>query len=303
MTSHSNFTSEGFDLDAIPDSAVDGDAEVIYEVGGSATAVESAEEKRNEAAEEAGPSPLSRSEELKAQGNEEFKNQNYLEAYDMYTAAIEACPGMKGEEILRMRDEFDEKEREKLYERNRSLAETRRRRQKEAAENGEKLEDSSQNDKEDPYKPEEFKAPPHEYGENLSIYYCNRAACKLHLNSYDDAIQDCDLAILLRPTWAKAYVRRSLAYENTERTEDALRDARKALELDPKNAAVRKTVARLQKLEDERLEKLKEETIGKLKDLGNSILGNFGLSLDNFKTVQDPNTGSYSISFEQGGNK
>ena len=37
----------------------------------------------------------------------------------------------------------------------------------------------------------------------------------------------------------------------------------------------------------------------KLKDLGNSILGNFGLSLDNFKTVKDPKTGSYNIQFEQ----
>jgi hypothetical protein len=43
--------------------------------------------------------------------------------------------------------------------------------------------------------------------------------------------------------------------------------------------------------------------LGKLKDLGNSLLGNFGLSLDNFKTVQDPKTGSYNIQFEQGGNK
>ena len=42
-----------------------------------------------------------------------------------------------------------------------------------------------------------------------------------------------------------------------------------------------------------------EETMAKLKDLGNSLLGNFGLSLDNFGTVQDPSTGSYSISFNQ----
>ncbi|EAY78997.1 hypothetical protein OsI_34106 [Oryza sativa Indica Group] len=38
---------------------------------------------------------------------------------------------------------------------------------------------------------------------------------------------------------------------------------------------------------------------GKLKDLGNSVLGRFGMSVDNFKAVKDPNTGSYSISFQQ----
>ena len=71
-----------------------------------------------------------------------------------------------------------------------------------------------------------------------------------------------------------------------------------ALTLDPTNASIRKTVRRLEKVEEERIEKLKTETIGKLKDLGNSILGNFGLSLDNFNAVQDPSTGSYSISFQ-----
>lgn len=38
---------------------------------------------------------------------------------------------------------------------------------------------------------------------------------------------------------------------------------------------------------------------GKLKELGNTVLGKFGLSLDNFKAVQDPQTGSYSINFSQ----
>lgn len=38
---------------------------------------------------------------------------------------------------------------------------------------------------------------------------------------------------------------------------------------------------------------------GKLKDLGNTVLGKFGLSLDNFKAEKDPQTGSYSIKFSQ----
>lgn len=52
---------------------------------------------------------------------------------------------------------------------------------------------------------------------------------------------------------------------------------------------------RLQKLYDERMNKMKDEALGKLKDLGNSILGNFGMSLDNFKMQQDPKTGSWNI--------
>lgn len=39
--------------------------------------------------------------------------------------------------------------------------------------------------------------------------------------------------------------------------------------------------------------------LDKLKGLGNTILGKFGMSLDNFKAVQDPATGSYSISFQR----
>ena len=46
----------------------------------------------------------------------------------------------------------------------------------------------------------------------------------------------------------------------------------------------------------EKLEQQKEE-LGKLKELGNGILGKFGMSLDNFKAEKDPSTGSYNISF------
>lgn len=267
----SGFSSDGFDLDAAP-SATSGDEDVIYELGGGATvaSVDGGSEEGK----------IALSEDWKVQGNEEFKNKNYLEAYDMYTSAIEACPGMRGDEILKLRDEFDKEETTKLYEQSRLEGETPTQQAK-----------------------SEFRAPTHPHGKNLAIYHCNRAACELNLGRYEDGLRDSDIATLLRPEWPKAYLRRSLAFENLGKTEEALKDAKKALELDPTNSSIRKLVIRLQKIEDERIEKLKEETIGKLKDLGNSVLSNFGLSLDNFKAQQDPKTGSYSISFDQNASK
>eukprot|EP01083_Nonionella_stella_P220743 789430_1 len=249
---------------------------------------------------DAEPSPTEKSEELKAKGNENFKNGNYLDAIDYYTDAIEACPGMSGADILKLKAEHEEVEREKSTQRyNRD---TDRRMNRHKKETGGDEANSDANDKEDEdLAPKKFIPPSHPYGKNLSVYYSNRAACLTHLQKYKDAIEDCDIAILVNPSYTKAYVRRMTCFEQTEQIEDALQDAKKALELSPTNRDIQKHVKRLQKLEDERMEKLKEETMGKLKDLGNSILGNFGMSLDNFKTQKDPNTGSYNISF--GNNK
>ena len=54
---------------------------------------------------------------------------------------------------------------------------------------------------------------------------------------------------------------------------------------------------RLETESEERMTKMKDEALGKLKQLGNSILGNFGMSLDNFNMKQDEKTGSWNIRY------
>ena len=57
--------------------------------------------------------------------------------------------------------------------------------------------------------------------------------------------------------------------------------------------------ARVAAKREAQLEELKTKAMGQLKELGNSILGNFGMSCDNFKFDKDPETGSYSMRFER----
>lgn len=71
------------------------------------------------------------------------------------------------------------------------------------------------------------------------------------------------------------------------------------IEVEPGDVKTRCMVAKWEPVVKERQEKMKEEVLGKLKDLGNSVLGRFGMSLDNFKMDQDPESGGYSIRFQQ----
>lgn len=54
----------------------------------------------------------------------------------------------------------------------------------------------------------------------------------------------------------------------------------------------------LQKKVDELNEKRKDEVLSGLKNIGNSILGYFGMSLDNFQLTQNEG-GTYNVQFKQ----
>jgi len=131
--------------------------------------------------------------------------------------------------------------------------------------------------------------------------YSNRAICEINLKNYSASVTESTKALELDPKYVKALMRRSQAYENLDKFEEALTDMKKAFELDPSNKAAQASIIRLEPIVAKKREELKDEMIGKLKELGNSVLGKFGMSVDDFKTVKDPNTGSYSLSFGGGG--
>lgn len=132
-----------------------------------------------------------------------------------------------------------------------------------------------------------------------AVLYSNRAACFSHKQMFQEAVEESTKALELNPNYIKALTRRYQAKEKLELYEDAMVDAKKVLELDPGNTQAKVSLRTLAPLAEEKREKMKAEMLSKLKEAGNSILGRFGMSVDNFKTVQDPNTGSYSIQFQR----
>lgn len=133
-----------------------------------------------------------------------------------------------------------------------------------------------------------------------AVYHANRAACYMGMERYQEAVEDCTDAIAADDGYAKAYLRRGAAREKLQDLEGALADNEKvADELEPGHAQAAAAVARLRPAVERKRDEMKEEMMGKLKDLGNSILGNFGLSTENFKAEKDDATGSYNIQFVQ----
>ncbi|EFJ51347.1 hypothetical protein VOLCADRAFT_103594 [Volvox carteri f. nagariensis] len=146
---------------------------------------------------------------------------------------------------------------------------------------------------------EALDAAPQSAATEQAIYFANLAACNIKIQQYDYAVQNCTEAIRLNGSYLKAYMRRCEAFERLDELDHALGDAKALLQVEPENSWAKAKVAVLQPKVDERTEKLKTEMFSKLKDLGNTVLGKFGLSLDNFKFDKDPNSGGYSIRFEK----
>lgn len=128
----------------------------------------------------------------------------------------------------------------------------------------------------------------HADDEARAIYLANLAAAALKLQRWDQVVEAASTALKLKPGYSKALARRREARER-------LGDWRGALDDATSLNAPASDLNRLRLLAQEKERKDQEEALSSLKGLGNSILGNFGMSLDDFSFEKDPQTGSYSV--------
>ncbi|KAJ7102207.1 TPR-like protein [Mycena belliarum] len=136
-----------------------------------------------------------------------------------------------------------------------------------------------------------------------AVLNANIGACYVKLDDHKQAVEACSQALLDDPSYVKALQRRAASNEkiNTwSSLTSAQEDYATLLKILPPSSTQAKEIARSEFLLKPRLEAAqKQETaemLDKLKGVGNSILGNFGLSTDNFKF--EPNgQGGYSMNF------
>ncbi|KAG8889814.1 hypothetical protein FRB98_002462 [Tulasnella sp. 332] len=131
----------------------------------------------------------------------------------------------------------------------------------------------------------------------------NIAACYVKLDKHEDAVRMCTEALLDNPKHIKVLQRRATSNEaigSWTALAAAEKDYNALLLLLPPKSPLQPQVSRSLRALPARIEVAKkketDEMMGKLKDLGNTVLGKFGLSTDNFQFT--PNgQGGYSMNF------
>lgn len=204
--------------------------------------------------------------QLKQQGNEKFKDGKYVESIDLYTKSLKVCPKSCLEE------------RSVLHS-NRATARLKLIQSSSAVESEEQVEGNEEKEE--------------------KILMKEKKSDKFL--RYEKVIKDCSKSITLNPSYLKPLIRRASLFHELggEHLDSSLSDYKKVLELDPNSFLAKSAIFQLENEIRERNEKLKEEMMGKLKELGNFVLKPFGLSTNNFKLDQNPDTGGYSINFKQ----
>lgn len=75
-------------------------------------------------------------------------------------------------------------------------------------------------------------------GEKSHIYYANRAAAYIYLKQYEKAIEDCEEAIRLCPSYIRAYTRLGGIYNTLKQYQKAIEVYEKGLHYEPNNTSL-----------------------------------------------------------------
>lgn len=231
---------------------------------------------------------LDEAEELKQEGNDHFRAKRWNEALVAYQTAIGRLPKRRVPRRTANADDRKGKGRDT----------------EESADEGEKLEldqdleghgstDSATDER--PLSKECAKA--------RSVLYSNVGACFVKLDDHKAVVEACTEALHDDPTYIKAIQRRAASNDKLDSWSSLTsvqEDYNTLMTLLPPSSAQVAEIQRNLQLLKPRIETAQKRETGEmmdqLKGLGNSLLGNFGLSTDNFQFT--PNgQGGYSMNF------
>ncbi|KAG1826160.1 uncharacterized protein BJ212DRAFT_1318380 [Suillus subaureus] len=225
---------------------------------------------------------ITEADELKLEGNESFRASRWSEALVSYRTALSRLPRRKLQPPLPESSQNDTSDHGGAQSASSSNVPTR------------------EEGPEPTNIPSELEA---KCAKARAVLNANIGACLVKLSDYSGAVESCTQSLLDDPHYIKALQRRAASNEHLDTWSSltqAQEDYKSLLELlPPTSPLVAQTKRSLQLLEPRQQAAQKKEMAemtGKLKNLGNSILGNFGLSTDNFKF--EPNgQGGYSMNF------
>ncbi|WVW81775.1 hypothetical protein I302_103772 [Kwoniella bestiolae CBS 10118] len=231
---------------------------------------------------------------LKNEGNDVYKTKRYDEAIGSYLKALDHLPSVPNPNSTEKGEKEDTKKKtEESGIEEVNDEEALKIQQEEQNQIGLSLEEEERREIEDDVR------------EMTKAVWGNLAASYLAIKDDKKAVEACTEALKIDPKYIKGLHRRATA---NERIGDlsALVAAKEDYTLlssllpssSPLLPSIRKSLIYLPEQIKVEEKKQMDEMMGKLKDLGNSLLGNFGLSTDNFKFEKQEN-GGWGMQFQR----
>ena len=80
------------------------------------------------------------------------------------------------------------------------------------------------------------------HGPEMHVYYSNRAAAHCKLGDFDEALEDANRCVLVKPDWGKGYFRKGVALQGLRRLGEAVEAFRQGFAVDPTNQGLKQAL-------------------------------------------------------------